>query len=725
LICIAAADDLTMPDLSKGQINGKAAMMALPVSGVERATTGGARFEKFLSPEGCQAHLAPFGDLEHELVYSCGTWFLPPEGRYRVWLEQPGLISEGTGLLTWDDEPFRGHGLAMSMGMEPAGRVALGKAVLLSQTDSFRIVHLRGVYKGVLRHAFDRRATPQLARTGVPIAAGLVLSGIFDQRTGEAIALARPVNVEAGKTTDVSPRPPVKGSDVFVVLARPRDAELGKDEVTLALDVDGHIRKPDVLLSVVERVIAVWYGIEARNASLHAQSSTLRLDPTPLALRPGKVITFRGKLALVPSISMSIHGPEGALRGLTISAELCRQGLPEPLQTIAIVPNHDYWFHSVPAEVLKVVLRVGEWDIERIVDLTSGNDEAVAFDLDPIVVSGTVFLGRDPAAGAEVAFKGDREWVRTKAGEVGQYELTLWRAVDTIAEVMVHQRDGPPFIDGPYEVKESRTIDFHVPTTRFLVDVHDAVSGEPVAGAKVLAGSMYSTERGAHNVLQTAVTDEHGRATLPPLRVGIMVLHAEADGYFVSQLTQHAVDHIDDEGHYAIALHRVGDVVEVNVQRGDRQPVRNATVWAVRSASGQEPPLWQGVADENGRIEVPRDLQDALFLIRADGAASAVRRIADTWTLTTPVPLTLKADRRTRLALWIDGVRISGVPLAFVTGSVEATDSDGMWSAATLPGAPVRILAWHQAPIESGAYDAVAANVPYPWPAVVDVKPVD
>src|SRR5664279_3366678 len=102
---VAVAGDIRLPDISKGEINGKVAMLAWPISGVEIDKGGaGARATKLLSPEGCSTYLVSTQDLEHEVVYPCGKWFQPAEGRYRVWLEGPDLSTADYGVVEYEAE---------------------------------------------------------------------------------------------------------------------------------------------------------------------------------------------------------------------------------------------------------------------------------------------------------------------------------------------------------------------------------------------------------------------------------------------------------------------------------------------------------------------------------------------------------------------------------------------------------------------------------------------
>ena len=726
LAAIGATSTPQLPDVSKGQINGRIAMIAMPVSGVDK-TSGGARFDTLLSPEDCETHLTPVENLESELTYPCGKWFQPPEGNYRIWLEKPALISEGYGLLRWENEPFSGKGMSMVMGMEPAGKVALASP--MKNDQSFRIVHLRAVHKGTLRPAFDRRVNAEVARRGIPVATGSVLAGIFDRKTDEAVALATPIEVKAGITSRVAPTPPAKGTDLLVVLGRPRPGVLGKHLVDVGLRVNRDVRKPDVLLASASNVFAVWYGVEGTEATLLAESSTLQLDPTKVQLKPGKVVTIRTKLTTRPSIAVSIGGPEDALRTSTMQLELRSDPDGDLLQQKDAAVNTEVRFDALISRAYDVVLRVDEWEFRQSVTLTD-EDEQVVFTLSPIFISGVVYHGRDPAPHADVGFLVGQKWMRTNADDHGRYETVFWRAGEYVAEIKI--RDEQPFWEAGFDIRASRTIDFHVPNTRFAVDVRDVQTGEPIIGAKVMAGSVYEGANGEGRVVQTAISGNDGRALLPPMRSGEMTIRARAEGYFDSDVTRHVITRTDQQGQFEIRLRPVGDTIPVTIRNPDGSPAAGAIVWAVRSTGGLDAPLWTGTADQQGLTAIPRAVRSAYFLVRARDAGAAVRRLIDdtnvVWLLSPSAPLTLHAGARTRVAVWIDDVRVSGGPLTLLTGSVDGTDEAGDWFAAMLPQQPLRILAWRTAPaaaVESGAYDLAATQVGYPWPRIVDLQPVD
>lgn len=728
LSLLAATAGAQEIDITKGEINGLQAIIAVPVAGVERVAEG-ARHETQLSSDDCHVYLTPIDNLEQELTFPCGKWFQPPADLYRIWLEKPALISEGYGLLTCENQPFEGSGLAMATGMEPAGRIALAPAVRLAEGQNFRTFYLRADPR-ILRRPFDRRVTAQRAAAGVTVAAGPVIAGIFDSKTDDAVALARPADVKAGGTTFVAPAPPKRGSDVLVVLARPSPATLGKHELSVDLQIDSKTHKPDVLLASATNIFAIWYELEGAEATLVVDAPTAQLAPAALKLKPGKVVTFRTKLSKRSSVGVSIGGAEDVLREEELALELRSEPENQLLQKIEAAPNREFRFDGLLAGTYGVALRVGEWELRQRVELRPDVDEHVTFTLSPIVVTGVVHHGRDPAPGAEVAFDVGRSWVRTTADEQGRYEMIFWEPGEYMAEVKI--RDVPPFWEAGFDIRTSQTLDFHVPNTRFTVQVRDADTGKPIGGARVIAGSIFEGRSGEGRVAQTTTTDANGRAMLPPMRQGEMSIRARADGYFDSDVTREMVRLADAEGSFEISLRPLGDTIAVKIRNPDGSAAAGARLWAVRSTGGHEAPLWNGVTDDSGTAAIPRKVSSAFFLIRPRDAAVAVRRLERTgdvvWSLSPAVPLTVHAGRRTRMAVWVDDLRVTGIPLTLLAGSLEGTDDDGNWSASALPARPLRLLAWRNASpaaIQSGAFDSAATQLPYPWNRVVELQPVD
>ena len=91
----------------------------------------------------------------------------------------------------------------------------------------------------------------------------------------------------------------------------------------------------------------------------------------------------------LPSAKVSIHAP--------VDAKL-------PEETFLVVGTKRmrvgagvHELHDLPAKLLRVTLRVGEWEWDEMLDLTKGEDGTVVFDLEPLTIHGTVFHGKEAA----------------------------------------------------------------------------------------------------------------------------------------------------------------------------------------------------------------------------------------------------------------------------------------------------------------------------------------
>lgn len=729
-----SSDAIRLPDPKEGQINGVVAVMFWPAK-----NTGGGKVDTLLPTDDCQVILAPWTDFSAERRYRCGIWFQPPEGRYQVWIEKgTDQITPTSGTFHYAPEPFqdRGHGVVMPV--HSAGRVALAPDIALPANAELSLINFDSCCTASkLGNPFARRAiasAPSL-RSGLLVPVGRVFAGIFDRATRDAIAIAQPVRVDEGKVSTVAPRPPADGtSDVFVSLGRP-NVRTTRDVDAIELTLAG--RRPQALFDGSDRIYAAWYGVKGTSAELAASSKTLRLPTRVLKLTPGRVVTVREELQMLPSVAVSLLSPAGALDGETVHVEARQPAHAGPLRSTEIHAGEELRLEALPAEPLDVVLSVGPWRFREHVDLTSGIDGRVVFDLHPIVVSGEVFYGNERSANAEVAFEADDGFVRKRSDDAGRYELTLWHGSDAwSAEVTVPGRAGPPFIEGFLQINGSQTLDFHVPRTLSTVRVLDAGSGRAIAGASVSAANIFTHRSGEEmTLIQHATTDTDGIASLAPLRRGKLEIRAYAGGYRDSEkIDAGRIEAGENDRDFEVRLRPIGAIVRIRLRTDDGRPAAGADLWAVAATHGVQRPLWRGQSDADGVAEVPRDLDGATLLIRSPFTASAVRPFhagsSEREIVLQPAapPIHVDAAPRTRIALWIDGVRVTGPAVTFLAWSSEASDAEGNWSAKNLPRQPLRILAWRRVPepeIAAGLRDVSSTTIPYPWPSMVRLQPFE
>lgn len=722
------------PDPTKGVVDGKAAVSFWPAVGPEG--------EEVLAPVGFEAHLVPLSELDRELVHPCGLWFVPPGGGYKAWVEGEDRLSPPM-IVHYKPSPFTGRGFVAVFPVEPAGRVGVPPDRELPVNTSLRLLQLDPKFP---QRAFDRRTgAADAARKGLLMPAGRVLMGLFARDSGAALALSRPLEVAPGRVTRAWPQAPSAGSDLLVVLDRPRFAGPEQpDAVELSVSgVGGAPRAPDVFVNAGDRLYGVWYGLEGSAARLAASSGALFLAPRDVPLRPGKVETVRAELGLLPGIDVTLELPDALEPDHITLAVRAAAGDLEPLRRVVLPRDTEaHRFDGLPAAPLDVVLEAPPWIAHRTVDLSSGEDGSVEFRPQAIEMRGTVYRGARPAR-AEVAFRtgGEDGWLRVQTDERGTYTAALWGPGGYLIQVDLAATPGPPFVEME-TIEESGTLDFHIPGSSYSVRVLDQETGRGIAGAAVSAGNRYVDPRlGERDAGQKATTDEEGVAELQPLRPGELMVAARADGYLPSETLTETVLEGEIERELTLRLRPVGPTRALRLLLTGGAPAAGAELRAQRGL-GDDSILWQGRSDASGEVQVPDLAVGAYLLVRQPQAGSLVREWrggaeAVEWALPRAAPpLAVAAVRPSGepasyvpLALWLDGVRLTGRSLAFVAWSLHAgAGEDGSWLGRNLPPEPLRLLAWTAAEQEAalaGLFDARALAVPAPWPAAVRLETVD
>ncbi len=729
LLCawMARGAEIVLPDPAKGEINGRRAVLFWPSLMPTTKSGEGA----LLPPDGCEVHLVPHADLDRELRYPCGRWFQPAAGGYNVWLEQADRISVSPKVMWFTDVAFKGRGMTAVDILLDAGRVAFPAGSTIASTEAVRLVsidsHLRLGGRGRI---FDRRLSAADLHAPVRMPAGKVIVGRFDRATGQALALSRPFSVSAGAVATAWPKPPATGSDLLVVVEKPSSARSGAIEakpVQLEIDDGANHRAPDVLIDGFERLIAIWYSIDARAATLSLRATSFFLAPQELKLRAGTVSTLRLSGQALPGAHVSILTPEGSLpkeSTLTVMRESDR--VVERQMSVAVgvvdLPN-------LPAERLRLRLDVGRWHFDRIVDLSSGADANAAFELNPLSIHGRVFWGDDPIP-AEIAFRNGDDWVKSDADTEGYYETLLWYGGQYTVTVQTKGTKAPPFLEAFKTIETSGTVDFRLPRTDVRMHAIDEGTGLPIEGAIAMISNVWINENGREETIaQRATSGPDGEIVFPPLRPGDVHVELRAKGYENSEPLDFRSEKKESR-RFDVALRSIHASARLRVVLADGRPAAGADVWAFAIEPGLRL-VWQGSTNEQGGVELPERTRRGRLLIRHREAASTIRESppADAeWTLDSPAaPLVIEAKKVSegkagsmRMALWLDGVKLTGVPLAFATWGAVAADARGFWIARNLPSRPVRVLACARGELlDQAAFDALATNVSYPWPGAV------
>ncbi|MCP4546821.1 MAG: carboxypeptidase regulatory-like domain-containing protein [bacterium] len=369
------------------------------------------------------------------------------------------------------------------------------------------------------------------------------------------------------------------------------------------------------------------------------------------------------------------------------------------------------------------------------------------------MVSGRVYRGEEEHP-ATVAFRvyeiGDNVEIETDGS--GFYKTLLFQPGVFLVHVKLKGIGGPPYIEWLDEpIRESRTLDFHIPTLIGKVKVVDSNTGDGVSDAEVVIGNKFSSERRdgsgdgrSKSVAESTTTNAAGIAETQPLRPGLVTVRVRADGYLPPETIEVEVHHGEENREITITLNPIDSSRPVKIILPDGRPAAGAEVRAQQTL-GNTFAMWEASADSKGLIEVPEKVDGAFLLIRHPEAGSLARRWrfvdasaeADLWSLppageTLVVQVTRSWGRDpapwAELALFVEDLRISGVTLAWYSWARSAADSHGSWKGNGLPARPIRLLAWMRGQEDAavqGLLDSLAVQIPYPWDRVVELQAIE
>lgn len=726
-------------DLSAGAVEGKRALGFWPSEDLAG--------DRLLDPSGMTAHLSPTDDLDTELVYPCGTWFSPPAGRYKFWLEGAGWMSPASSVLKYGALPFRGKGWAAVWPVVTAGEVAVAPEIEMEANHSLRLLHTESHNRGP--HPLpeiSRRVRAEASRRGAAMPEGRVLAGIFDERLGEYLAIA-PVDVFRGETAWVAPRAPRETTDLLVVLERPGLASSFEEydvDLTVGTRERGFVR-PSVEIPTAERLYALWRGLAPGTVLLEVASPSVFLEPRAIVLNPGEVSSYRGSLRRLPTLEVEIHLPsEMSVEG-DLSLEVKRQTDEAPVRRLSIRREAvEHRLEGLPPDRLEVVLRAPPWRFIQRVDLGDGEGQTVRFEPSPVYVTGKVYRG-DRGHPATVSFatglvteEGGPAMVPFETDESGAYEALLFRRGFYSVFVRLREAAGQPFVEATWEpIEDGAELDFHIPENAFRARVVDVSTGAGIAGAKVGFDNRFTrASSGESNVSQEAVTDSEGVVDLPPLRPGELEIRVEAAGYRSAE-EETRIGETDRGREVLIRLRREVEITRLSLFLAHGAPAAGAEAIALAPLAPEEL-TWRGRCDGEGVLSVPARVDGMILFVKHPQSGSLVRlwdvsagKDEDGWILPEmAAPLDLLAKRTdgepvawARFALWIDGQPIAGSALRWLTGRSFA-DREGVLRARHLPMASVKVLAWAPTATPPGLIEALAADVGYPWADMVEVEAI-
>jgi hypothetical protein len=746
-----------MPEGS-GVVNGQSSVVVLP-----RRYDSVSDSSDYLDPAGLEVHLTNVDDPDEELAFPAGSWFQPPHGRYRVWLQGGWRMTPFSADLRYSGQAAEEY-ITFGLPVGEAGRVTLPAAV---DADSNLDLHLlyAGSYleEGLTRWEVSPRRPTTEMEAGVLLPAGNAVGLLWNRKSHTYVALSRPFKVRAGVTVEAPLAKPGAGADLVVQVERRLVADKAADlAVQLVLKQAGAEREPDLAVFTADKVYAFWYGLEPGPAELTGESERDFLEPRQIDLLAGKIERVAAELKARPALEVQLDLPV-ALRHEKLALEVRRSATGEILEhrsleelapPLAPPLAPQYRFERLPPAPLEVELQTGAGSFSRQVDLSSGEDGFLLLKPELITVSGTVYHG-DEGHRATLTFANAARTIEARSGDDGRYEAVFLDPVQTVSIALDGVESAPYFDFFRPAIAQSKELDFHLPDGDFRVNVLDAVTGEGIPRAAVEIRNTFfqerdrdeegaprrtSTDKNERAVFQTATADETGMARLPPLREGTLEIQASAKGY--SAMREALKVQILDAGAEQVVevkLEPAGETVSLRLRLPNGTPAAGAELLLVDSL-GAGNRLFSARSDGQGLARVPLH-QPGFLLIKHPATAFLVRDWRPSeedgeleWVLSPAAdrPLRVMVKNasgegvvaRADLVLWVDGRRLSGAALAWLAGSIPTADSSGVWIGRNLPRAAMNILAWNPRMPAAGAGppDSEAMAVAYPWADVVEIR---
>ncbi len=722
LVCMlvqAAPADLP----SEGVVQGIAAVglwpktSATPLSAAELAS--------------CEVHMIPQSNLDEEYVKPCSTWFLPPikDHWYLLWMEVGSYVSGQE--MTYHAGAAAsevGPGKPTIVPLHPAGWMTLN-GIQLEDGQSIRLVSDDGFTRRVPKKRHVHKVLMPIGRTVV---------GVNNDHEGQYSyqRISAPLTVGHGQTTQPEFLELTKEAAVLIVRAQAPTSNL-PESVHLAVEAGGTAVEPGFTSWTRSWTLGAWYGLEPGDVHTVVADDRLWAEPQTTRLRGGRVEFVLLQLHQLPSVDVHYELPEGLEGERSIQVEHLSTG---KVVRAPISLDHtagDITVAFLPTDRLRIRLAAGAWQFLETVDLSPGLNEHVVFQPRPIVISGRVTRGGDPAA-AELGFQMDRNqrWEEVETDEQGQYEAVVFEEVELIRYRSKGGDQGQWILEPLHEpMTHDTTYDVELPDHDWRVHVVKADTEDPIEHAAVIYTNRHEGE-GSQGAKLT--TDANGEARLPPLRFSDLLLKVEAPEYRSAtrelQLSAGGKEHTVE-----VELSPLDDELMFQVRLPTGQPARNAEVYLFHALD--QGPMWRATCDDEGRVEAP-DLGAPWFAARHADGGFAIR----------PIPADLESEIHVRLPgtgpplvfqivdpagegvasarflVWQDGIPLGyQLRLFLMPQGWQAPDNQGVVTLVGLAPSPIDVVAYHPSQSHEsrayhGEFDHRRSHLALPWPQGLQVE---
>lgn len=721
-----------------------------------------------LAPHGFSALLADEARNNELQAFAAEAYFAPAAGRYRFWVE--GEDAAGKAFMSPCarrlEVPAAAGQFRQPMPVVPAGRVGLPAGLAAGEELELRLYHVEtadyaapaaGGAQAEPRWELWRAAKASEVGSGLRMPRGKTVGLVFDRGKSRVVAFSRPFELAAGQTVALPAEPPGGGQQLLARFSR-ATVPAEDPEANVAVSLGGRSIEPGLLVASAGSLLAVFYGLPPGRAELLAEAGHDTLPFHSLGLAAGAAESLELELVRRPTLTVRLELPDAARGPDAELIVMSRNGKDElakkPLGDARVLE-----FRDLPAQPVRLDLVTAVGTLHETADLSSGEDTATELRVEAAEVYGRVFLGDEPAAGRLSFLNTAGGKVEARSDENGDYRVLALAALRYV-DIELAGREGQPFhqffMTGPLAAGER---DFHLPATRVEVTVRDAASGKAVPGAQLRIKNSFRTrdkngepmpprtpggEPPTTSQMQKAQTDADGKASVFYLSEGTVEVTAAAEGYLEPEQPAKAVLAENGQARIEIRLQPLGQQAALELLLPGGGKAAGATVLLLGRLEPMEV-LATGKAGPDGVVKLPEALAGAQLVALHPESSFLFGRwqpkpapeIASIQLPARANPLSLRAKSRGEIVpyaevmLFVDGQRLAMHLLFQLTGSRPMTENDGVFSAAGLPQAPVKVIIFPRGDpakaeaVRQGQYDDQAVEIPYPWPPLVEVEAIE
>ena len=556
------------------------------------------------------------GGSHEALRCGIGTLCALPPGTYWVDLASTTLVAETRPSVTVEQaEPRSPPSFALTLRVTRAGTIEIPGARLPAGSTLTAVDEKTG-------ELYSRRVDGPVAHVRVPGRSIILCAFAADSKPIGCLRVA----AKAGESVTLAGLPlPARGrGQLFVGLVYP-NVEAPWDAAIL-LRVGEKKLAPDVVTARYAHFYAIWFDVPAGQGTLELESKYWTTDSRTTFEVPERGTAVRMKIPIVrrPTLKVTLLGGAALGEG-TLSADLfsCNKHLDfdqaPALSLCSLVatttgsPAQKFEFANLASSAYAFRWKKPPFESAVWIDMRDGKsrDEKVPVEL--IELSGRVTLnGKGVPARIHWEAYNSGAACEAAADDDGRFSVTVAQKGKYFVTVGFRGGHGRTFTRD-FLVGDLRTYDIEIPGNKVLVRVVSG-SGNAVAGARVSYEIRTPPPEDLQKDADVRLTDQDGKAELPPLPAGMLTAHVSAQRYRTAEIQPLEITETTGEREILVTL-TAGAGIQIHILEPGGSPASGARVWSEGENAS-------ATADASGTAVFEEPLATGAPLIAFDAAGS-------------------------------------------------------------------------------------------------------